>query len=305
MQATASTQTKVRNSQSEFDDLYKNLTQPGALSQKLLRYLRRNVAHSLHRQRRKRFPRRKVITSYPGQIVQSDLIDMQKLSSKNSGYNYILVLIDCFSKYLWAAPLKSKSGPETADALRKIFDSMTYPVQSFISDEGLEYVNQYVRIVFEERNIHFYHIKSKLKASTAERVNKTIKEKLWKYFTISGGERWLDVLEEVVQNYNNTFHSTIKMKPNEVTWENRRKVFKASHPDINEKFDCRLKKGEKVRVALRKNEFEKGYTQNWSSEIFTVKHIFRKAGVCWYRLLDSNGKLYPKQKYFYELNRVE
>ena len=305
MQATASTQTKVRNSQSEFDDLYKNLTQPGALSQKLLRYLRRNVAHSLHRQRRKRFPRRKVITSYPGQIVQSDLIDMQKLSSKNSGYNYILVLIDCFSKYLWAAPLKSKSGPETADALRKIFDSMTYPVQSFISDEGLEYVNQYVRIVFEERNIHFYHIKSKLKASTAERVNKTIKEKLWKYFTISGGERWLDVLEEVVQNYNNTFHSTIKMKPNEVTWENRGKVFKASHPDINEKFDCRLKKGEKVRVALRKNEFEKGYTQNWSSEIFTVKHIFRKAGVCWYRLLDSNGKLYPKQKYFYELNRVE
>ena len=230
---------------------------------------------------------------------------MQKFGTKNSGFNFILVVIDCFSKFLWVAPLKTKSGRETATALRTILTSMPYPVQTFISDEGLEYVNQYVRLLFQERNIHFYHIRSKLKASAAERVNKTIKEKIWKYFTISGRERWIDVLSEIVQNYNNTYHSTIRMKPNEVTWENREKVFKTSNPDVDKRINCRLRKGDKVRIALRKNEFEKGFTKNWSEEIFTVKQVFQKAGVCWYRLIDSQGKIYPKQKYFFELNRVE
>ena len=181
---------------------------------------------------------------------------------------------------------------------------MGYPVQTFISDEGLEYVNQNVKMLFDEKNIHFYHIRSKLKASSAERVNKTIKEKIWKYFTISGRERWIDILGEIVENYNDTYHSRIKMKPNEVTWHNREKVFKAAFPHIDKRVDCRLKIGDKVRIALRKNEFEKGYTQNWSKEVFEIKRVFQKAGVCWYRLIDEKGQLYPKQKYFYELNRV-
>ena len=291
--------------QDNFDALYKDLKQPGAYTNKLLRYLRRNTIHSLHRARRRHFPRRRIVTRFPGQIVQSDLIDMQKLSTKNSGYNFILVVIDCFSKQLWTRPLKSKRGQETADALRSIFESMLHPVQSIIFDEGLEYLNKYVKNLLSEFNIHFYHIRSAHKASTAERVNRTIKEKIWKYFTQTGRQKWINVLDDIVSNYNETYHSTIKMAPNEVTWENREKVFKNSFPKIGVRIKCRLAKGDKVRVALFKDIFEKGYTQNWSKDIFTIDNVFQSNGVCWYRLIDNKGDIYHKTKYFYELNKVE
>ena len=300
----ASTQT-VTDGQYHFDQLYKDLTQPGALTNKLLRYLRKNKIHSLHRPKRRTFPRRKIVTRYPGNILQSDLIDMQKYSSKNSGYNFILVVIDCFTKKLWVKPLKSKRGDETAQALRSIFLSMRYQIQSLIFDEGLEYVNKYVENLLDEYNIHSYHIRTRLKASSAERVNKTIKEKIWKYFTQTGKERWIDVIDDIVDNYNNTYHTTIKMKPNQVTWENRKKVFKTMFPHINDRITCRLKIGDKVRVALRKDIFEKGYTQNWSKDIFAISRVFQKNRVCWYRIKDNKGNIYPKSKYFYELNKVE
>ena len=194
------------------------MTQPGAYTNKILKYLRKNTTHSLFKRKRRKFPRRKIITRYPGNIVQSDLIDMQKFSGSNSGYNYILVVIDCFSKKLWTRPLKTKRGQETADALRAILESMKYPVQTMIFDEGLEYVNQYVSNLLNEFNIHSYHIKSRLKASTAERVNRTIKQALWKIFHETKRTRWVDVLDDVVDNYNKTYHTTIKMAPNEVTW---------------------------------------------------------------------------------------
>ena len=290
--------------QAYFDKLYSDLTQPGAYTNKLLKYLRRNKTHSLFKRKRRKFPRRRIITRYPGNIVQSDLIDMQKFSGSNSGYNYILVVIDCFSKKLWTRPLKTKRGQETADALRSILESMRYPVQTMIFDEGLEYVNKYVSNLLNEFNIHSYHIKSRLKASTAERVNRTIKQAVWKIFHETKKTRWVDVIDSIVDNYNKTYHTTIKMAPDEVTWENRKQVFENSFPKIKDRITCRLKKGDKVRVQLNKDLFEKGFTQNWSDDIFTIEASFQKNGVCWYRIKDEQGNIYPKYKYFYELNKV-
>ena len=292
------------NEQNDFDRLYKDLAHPGAFTEKIKRYLRQNVPHSLHKPKRKIFPRRRIITHYPGQIIQSDLIDMQRLTTKNSGFKFILVVIDCFSKKLWTKSLKSKSGPETANALRDIFVSMKYPVQTIIFDEGLEYLNKYVANVLAEFNIHSYSIKTKLKASSAERVNRTLKNVIWKHFTESGRERWVDKIDDIVENYNATYHTTIGMAPNDVTWENRQKVFKKSFPKIKSIVKCNLKRGDNVRVALNKDIFAKGYTQNWSRDIFTIVRVFQKNGVCWYRISDKNGNIHPKSKYFYQLNRV-
>ena len=297
-------QIKRLDGQEYFNRLYSDLTQPGAYTRKILKYLRRNQTHSLFKRKRRKFPRRKIVTRYPGNIVQSDLIDMQKFSGSNSGYNFILVVIDCFSKKLWTRSLKTKRGDETATALRSILESMKYPVQTMIFDEGLEYVNQYVSNLLNEFNIHSYHIKSRLKASTAERVNRTIKQALWKIFHETKKTRWVDVISEVVDNYNKTYHTTIKMAPDEVTWENRKQVFKNSFPKFKDKIKCRLAKGDKVRVQLNKDVFDKGYTQNWSDDIFTVEAAFQKNGLCWYRIKDEDGNIYPKYKYFYELNKV-
>jgi len=290
--------------QKAFDTIYSDLRQPGAFSRKIIRFLQQNKTHSLHKSVRKKFKRRKIITHYPGQIVQMDLIDLQKFGGANSGYSWILVALDCFSKKLWLRALKKKEARETADAIRSIFHDMNYPVQTVIFDEGKEFVNKDVNMLFAQFNIHSYHIYTKIKAGAVERVNKTIKHIIWKLFTETGRNRWIDNLEDIQSNYNDTYHNTIKMRPNDVTWHNRRKVFKNSFPDIHDKTNCRLKKGDEVRVALNKETFDKSYKVNWSEDIFTIVRVFQRSGVCWYRLKDQNGTIYPKGKYFYQLNKV-
>ena len=293
--------------QKAFDTVYSDLQQPGAFSRKIIRYLQRNKTHSLHKSVRKNFKRRKIITHYPGQIVQMDLIDLQKFSGSNSGYRWILVVLDCFSKKLWLRALKKKEARETADAIRSIFHDMDYPVQTVIFDEGKEFLNKDVNMLFAQFNIHSYHIQTKIKAGAVERVNKTIKHIIWKMFTETGRKRWIDNLEDIQTNYNDTYHNIsqhIKMRPNDVTWHNRRKVFKNSFPDIKDKINCRLKKGDQVRVALNKDTFDKSYKVNWSQDVFIISRVFQRSGVCWYRLKDQNGNIYPKGKYFYQLNKV-
>ena len=215
-----------------------------------------------------------------------------------------MVVIDCFSKFLWCVPLRKKTAKENEIGLRTILNQMKYPVQTMIFDQGLEYVNVIVQNLLKERGIHSYHIHTKTKASSAERVIKTIKGVIWKIFTNKKTNRWIDKLDDLVQNYNNTYHRIIQMKPNEVTWENRTIVFKKMYPQKSVKVFCRLKKGDRVRIALTKDIFEKRFTKNWSEDISEIVNVFQKNGVCWYRLKDKNKNIYPKQKYFYQLNQV-
>jgi len=290
--------------QKAFDTVYSDLQQPGSFSRKIIRYLRKNKTHSLHKSVRKNFKRRRIITHYPGQIVQMDLIDLQKFSGSNSGYRWILVALDCFSKKLWMRALKRKEGGETATEMRSIFHDMDYPVQTVIFDEGKEFLNNDVNMLFAQFNIHSYHIRTKMKAGAVERVIKTIKTKIWKIFTESGRKRWVDKLEDIQSNYNNTYHTTIKMTPNEVTSHNRKQVFKNMFPHINDRITCRLKRGDNVRIALNKEIFDKSYKVNWSEDIFIIAKVFQRSNVCWYRLKDQSGNIYPKGKYFYQLNKV-
>ena len=94
------------------------------------------------------------------------------------------------------------------------------------------------------------------------------------------------------------------MPPAQVTWANKNKVFKIMFPNKSVRINCRLKIGDEVRIALNKNIFEKGFTQNWSKDIFIIVKVFQKNGVCWYRFKDKEGYIYSKTKYFYELNQV-
>ena len=284
--------------------MYKDLAQPGSFTRKIAKYLRKNTTHSLHKPRRKKFKRRRIIVYYPYQIVQMDLIELRNLSGNNRGYNYILLVIDCFSKKIWLRKLKTKTGGETADAIKSVIADMDSPPQTVIFDEGLEFYNKYVDMLFAQYNIHYYSIRTSRKAGAAERANRTIKSQMWKYFTENNTKTWIDQVENFQNNYNNTYHRTIKRTPNEVTWSNRKSVFKDMYPDIDDRVKCKLKEGDRVRVAIYKDIFKKGYTQNWSKEIYIVHKVLQKAGVCWYKIADQSGTIYPKAKYYYDLNLV-
>ena len=296
---------KILQTQNDFDKVYSNLEQSGSFSSKIKRYLNKNTIHSLHKPRRRHFKRRKIVVHYRYQICEADLIDLRNIYGSNYRYKYILLMIDLFSKKIWLRKLKTKSGEETANAFKNIFDNMEYTPQTLIFDEGKEFLNKYCDLLFKQYNIHYYHIMSgNFKAGAAERANKTIKGLLWKQFHKQSSQNWTKIYLDIQDLYNKTYHSSIKMSPDQVSNDNRDEVFKSLYPNIEDRIKCRLKRTDRVRVALRKSNFEKSYTQNWSSEIFEITKVLQKNGVCWYYLQALDGTPYPKSKLYFDLNLV-
>ena len=135
-------------------------------------------------------------------------------------------------------------------------------------------------------------------------MNRTIKTRIQRYFYKHKTKKWIDIYEDVVNNYNNTPHSAIGIAPNQVSEENRDAVYKRLYPDNLLRTVCKLKQGDKVRYLLDKEIFEKGYTKKWSEEIFQIYKIKQSNGVCYYYLESLAGDPLPGIYYYYQLNLV-
>ena len=105
------------------------------------------------------------------------------------------------------------------------------------------------------------------KSVIAERFIRTLKNKLYKHMTATGKNVYYDVLDDVVNKYNNTWHNSIKMKPIDV--KNNKRVYVNEHNEKSARFNV----GDRVRISKLKNIFAKGYTPNWSKEILIVYKI--------------------------------
>ena len=170
----------------------------------------------------------------------------------------------------------------------------------------LEFFNSEVRKMFQNYGINHYKIptKTKWKASMVERVNRTLKSRIQKFFYKNKTKNWIDILDHVVDNYNNTPHSAIGIAPNEVSESNRKKVYKRLYPDLGLRTVCKLKQGDQVRKIIEKEFHEKGYTQNWSEQIYIIDRVKQSNGVCYYYLKDHANTSLPGIYYYYQLNLV-
>lgn len=146
--------------------------------------------------------------------------------------------------------------------------------------------------------------KTRWKASMAERVVRTLKTRLWRWFQHSQSTEWISVLQQFVENYNSTPHSAIGIAPNSVTEKNRKQIVKRLYPDRFVRIECKNSVGDLVRILLDKGEFPKGYTPNWSQEIYVITKELQSNGICWYRISDQNGKQMPGIYYSNQLNLV-
>ena len=219
------------------------------------------LADELHKPIIRKFDKRKVYSQFKDNIWGVDLADMQSLSRKNKGIKYLLCVIDLYSKYAFVNPLKDKKGISIVNAFNKIIkQSNRKPNKIWLDQEGEFYNN-----VFEKWLSNNDINEGKL--VVAERFIRTLKDKLYKHMMATGKNVYSDVLDDVVNKYNNTKHSTIKMKPIDV--KNNKRVY---IDEYNEK-DSRFKVGDRVRISRYKNIFAKGYTPNWSKEIFIVDKI--------------------------------
>ena len=240
-------------------------------------------------------------------IWAADLVDMQAFSKFNPGIKYLLAVIDVFSKYGWLIPLKDKTGKSVASALKTIF--MERQPKKMWVDISKEFYNENVKSLVE-----LYSTENEEKSSVVERWIRTMKERMWKYFTDNNTNHYADILPDLVKGYKNTRHSSIKMtlveaskKKNELT------VWRTLYPDhleirdINPEFSV----GDKVRISKKKKTFEKGYTTRWTEEIFTIVEVKRTSPVT-YKIADLNeeeikGSFYEPelQKTSQQLFRIE
>ena len=172
-----------------------------------------------------------------------------------------------YSKYAFVTPLKDKKGISIVNAFNKIIKQSNRKPNKIWVDQGGEFYNNVFEKWLSDNDINMYSTYNEGKSVVAERFIRTLKNKLYKHMTATGKNVYYDVLDDVVNKYNNTKHSTIKMKPADV--KNNKRVYIDEH---NEK-DSKFKVGDRVRICRYKNIFAKGYAPNRSSEIFIVDKI--------------------------------
>ena len=268
-------------------------------------WLEKQETYTLHKPAAKSYPRNRVVVSGKDDQFQADLVDLSSISKYNNGYRYLLTVIDILSKYAFAIPLKTKTGPELKQALIKIFKTGRIPAK-LQSDHGTEFLNRIVQTYLKSKNVHFFVTNSEIKASVIERLNRTLKNKMYRYFTYKNTWKYIDKLPSFLKSYNNSYHRSIRMKPSQVTKKNDGVVWDTLYgKSISEpigRFVFNI--GDKVRISKVKRTFEKGYTPNWSREIFTIaERLPRRPPV--YRVKDYDGEVLQGVFYEQELQKVQ
>jgi len=268
-----------------------------------LRWLQGQDVYTLHKPIRNKFTRRQTIVSGIGEQLQADLIDVQKLKTQNNGMSYLLTAIDIFSKRAWVIAIKSKSGENVSKALEKIFSESKFRVVQ--TDKGKEFLNRHVQKLFSEINVeHFTTQNESIKASIVERFNRTFQTTMHRWFTYSGSNRYFEVLDDLVDGYNNRYHRSIGMAPNEVTFENQEEVWLKLHPPTLKKKLPKLQLGDHVRISKSRLTFKKGYTASWSSEVYKVFKVKRTNPIV-YEIKDLNNEAILGTFYEQELQKVD
>jgi len=195
---------------------------------------------------------------------------------------------------------KDKPGKSVADAFKEIFKKSKQKPEELGTDKGREFYNKQVK----ELGVELYSAENEEKSSVAERWNHTMKEKMFKYFTANNTKKYIDVLDDFVERYNNTRHSSIKMTPVEASKkENEVRVYRNLYPDFARwPMRAKFKTGDKVRILKKKGLFEKVFTPNWT-EVFAVSKIQGTSPVT-YKIADLNGEEIQWTFYEQELQKT-
>lgn len=290
-------------------DRLKELGQKHVTKEQVERALRSIPTYTLHKPARKIFTRNPIICGDIDYEWQADLVDMQHLETNNSGYKFIITVIDCLSKYAWARALKNKSSKSVIEAFTDIFntpspDRLRKP-KKIQTDKGREFENKEFHEFVAKKKIHHFTAENiDIKASLAERFNRTLKNRMFAYFTANNTRRYLEVLDDLVESYNKSRHRTIGMKPYEVkTKDQARQIFhKVYDPYFltQKKTKTMARNGSLVRMARGPELFRKGYLPNWSREVFKVTKILPTIPKKVYKVEDLSGEeitgtFYPEE----------
>lgn len=281
------------------------------------RWLERQPAYTLHKAVRHR---PSMTRAYRAESVdqqwQSDLVDMQGLRSYNNGYGYILTCIDIFTRYAWARPLLNKQQDSVIAGFKSIFQEDGRVPFYLQTDQGKEFENRAVRTFLIQSGVYRqFSVKSAYKAALVERFHRTLRARMWRYFTANETRRWIDILPDLLVSYNNRPHKSLyghtpsqmvadkgeiairqDVRENRIASDNRRRRKRRKQE---------LKIGDSVRLSVVQSTFQHGYTPNWTAEIFRIVLVDTKSAPTMYRVVDAYGEVIDGKFYREELQKVQ
>ena len=271
--------------------------------EKVKDWLRTQDTYTLHKPIKYKFPRRKIIVGGIGHQWQADLVDVSRLSKHNKGIKYLLTCVDVFSRKAWVVPLKDKSGSTLLSAFQSISDPLPQRLQT---DKGTEFTNRKVQQWLKEQKVHFFTTENEdIKASMVERFNRTLKSKLWRYFTKNETLSFLHILQDIVDTYNHTPHRSIGMAPLDVNDKTLGRVWFRLYGDSFADYKKpELKVGDSVRISKARRAFKKGYLPQWTEEIFTIFEV-QSTHPPTFLLKDWGGEELKGSFYTEELQKID
>ena len=300
------------------DKLYKVLKSKGIThigKHKVRKWLHNQDDYSLRRELRHSFRKVRVVVSGIDDQFDMDLADVSNISDENDGIKYLLFVIDIFSKYLWVEPLKNKTATEVVNALKNILNKGRQ-CNKIRSDNGKEFNNNIMKTFLKNEGIYYFTTQnSDTKANIVERVIKTIKNMMYRYFTKQRTHRFADVLQDIVDSYNATPHRSLNnIAPKDVNKDNEADIWAFMYlkpKKVNLKMKNRMarkyrfKVGDMVRISRINMIFDRSYDEHFTREIFKVRTRFRMQAIPMYRLKDFSDEPIKGNFYESELQKVE
>jgi len=213
--------------------------------------------------------------------------------------------VDVFSKHAWVQPLKSKTGKAVTEAMAKILKGGRRPI-NLQTDDGKEFYKTF-RDLMKQKGIHHFSTRGDTKSSVVERFNRTLKERLYRYFTVKNTMTYVPVLQELVRGYNRSYHRSIKMAPNQVTLGNSEDVWETLYGKKKKGKTSRrppLKVGDRVRLNKKFRQFKKGYLPGWTEEVFVIRRV-RPGKVTTYKVEEWDGTVVEGTFYAQDLQKVD
>ena len=174
------------------------------------------LAEELHKPIIRKFIKRKMYSTFKNNFLRADLADMQLISKFIKGFRFLLCVADIFSKFACIVPLKNKKGVNIVNTFQSILkDSNRKPNKIWV-DKGGEFYNNSFKKWLQDNDITMYSTHNEGKSAVADRFTRTLKNKIYKHMTSISKNVYIDKLDDIVNEYNNTYHRTIKMKPIDV-----------------------------------------------------------------------------------------
>ena len=199
----------------------------------LKKWLSMQESYTSHHPVVRNFRRPRVLAFSLNYQWDGDTAFMVKYKDYNDGYSYFAVFIDIFSRFLYTYPLKTLSGSEMTKTFKKLILEEGIKPKKLRTDQGSEYKNKEFKRLLEQEKIDHIFTYYETKANYAERVIKTIKLKIFKYFTNKETNRWIDILSDLTNGYNNSIHRSINMSPQDAQKSDPYKVWVNQYANIN------------------------------------------------------------------------